>query len=163
MNAGMAAVAAAIAAVVIVAVPRPVASADHAFSALTGSWTGGGIVKTTNGGSERVRCRSVYEPVAGAKLNLRLSCASDSYNFDLSANVSYEGGPIGGTWSEASRNVSGNITGRSNASGNQVQATVQGVGFNANLSVSTRGARQTILLAAPGTDMSEATITMNRR
>jgi hypothetical protein len=158
----MAAVAAAIA-VVIVAVPRAVASADHAFSALTGSWTGSGIVKTTNGGSERVRCRSVYAPVAGAKLNLRLSCASDSYNFDLNANVSYEGGPIVGTWSEASRNVSGNITGRSNASGNQIQATVQGVGFNANLSVSTRGARQTILLAAPGTDMSEATITMNRR
>jgi hypothetical protein len=65
--------------------------ADHAFSALTGSWTGGGIVKTTNGGSERFRCRSVYEPVAGTKLNLRLNCASDSYNFDLSANVSYEG------------------------------------------------------------------------
>jgi hypothetical protein len=159
----MAAVAAVIAAVMIVAVPRLVASADHAFSALTGSWTGGGTVKTTNGSSERVRCRSVYAPFAGAKLNLRLSCASDSYNFDLSANLSYEGGPIAGTWSEASRNVSGNITGRSNASGNQIQATVQGVGFNANLSVSTGGARQTILLTAPGTDMSEATITMNRR
>jgi hypothetical protein len=59
MNAGMAAVAAAI--VVIVAVPGPVASADHAFSALTGSWTGGGIVKMT--ATERFRCRSVYEPV----------------------------------------------------------------------------------------------------
>jgi hypothetical protein len=28
----------------------------------------------------------------------------------VSANVSYEGGPIAGTWSEASHNVSGNIT-----------------------------------------------------
>jgi len=37
------------------------------------------------------------------------------------------------------------------------------MGFNANLSVSTRGARQTILLTAPGTDLSEASITMNRR
>ena len=37
MNAGMAAVAAVIGAIMIVAVPRPVASADHAFSALTGS------------------------------------------------------------------------------------------------------------------------------
>jgi hypothetical protein len=72
---------------VIVAVPRPIASADHAFSTLTGSWTGGGIVKTTNGATERFRCRSMYEPVADAKLNLRLNCASDSYNFDLSANV----------------------------------------------------------------------------
>ena len=163
MNAGMAAVAAVIGAIMIVAVPRPVASADHAFSALTGSWTGGGIVKTTNGGSERFRCRSVYEPVAGTKLNLRLICASDSYNFDLSANVSYESGPIAGTWSEASHNISGNITGRSNASGNQMQASVQGMGLSANLSVSTRGARQTILLTAPGTDLSEASITMNRR
>ena len=160
---GMAAVAAVIAAVMIVAVPRLVASADHAFSALTGSWTGGGIVKTTNGGSERFRCRSVYEPIAGAKLNLRLNCASDSYHFDLSANVSYEGGPIGGTWSEASRNVSGNITGRSNASGNQMQASVQGMGLSANLSVSTRGARQTVMMTAPGTDVSEASIAMSRR
>ena len=61
MNAGMASVAAVIGAIMIVAVPRPVASADHAFSALTGSWTGGGIVKMT--ATERFRCRSVYEPV----------------------------------------------------------------------------------------------------
>ena len=161
MNAGMAAVAAAI--VVIVAVPGPVASADHAFSALTGSWTGGGIVKTTNGGSERFRCRSVYEPIAGAKLNLRLNCASDSYHFDLSANVSYEGGPIAGTWNEASRNISGNIAGRSNANGSQIQATIQGMGLSANLSVSTRGARQTVMMTAPGTDVSEASIAMSRR
>ena len=157
---GMAEIAAAIAAIVIVAVPRAVTGADRAFSALSGSWTGSGVVKWTNGGSERVRCRSVYEPAAGAQLNLRLSCAGDSYNFDLSANISYEGGPIAGTWNEASRNISGNIAGRSNANGSQIQATVQGMGLSANLSVSTRGARQTVMMTAPGTDVSEASIAM---
>src|SRR5580658_3665187 len=104
---GVAAVAAT-AAIVATAVPRVASSAEHPFSALAGSWSGGGVVKKSNGGGERIRCRSTYEPVGGAQLALRLRCASDSYNFDLSANVAYEGGPIAGTWSEASRNVSGN-------------------------------------------------------
>ena len=77
---GMAEIAAAIAAIVIVAVPRAVTGADRAFSALSGSWTGSGVVKWTNGGSERVRCRSVYEPAAGAQLNLRLSKGAISFN-----------------------------------------------------------------------------------
>jgi hypothetical protein len=64
----------------------------HPFSALTGQWSGGGLIKKSNGSSERIRCRSVYEPAASTQLQLRLRCASDSYNFDLSAVVAYEGG-----------------------------------------------------------------------
>jgi hypothetical protein len=116
-----------------------------------------------NGSSERIRCRSTYEPAGGAQLTLRLRCASDSYNLDIGANVAYEGGSIAGNWSEAGRNVSGNITGRSNANGTQIQAAAQAVGFNANLSISTRGARQSVLITAPGTDVSEVSITMERR
>jgi hypothetical protein len=159
---GMAAVVAA-AAIMVTAVPRLASSAEHPFAALTGSWTGGGVVKMMNGSSERIRCRSLYEPAGGAQLTLRLRCASDSYNLDISANVAYEGGPIAGNWSEASRNVSGNISGRSNANGSQIQAAAQAVGFNANLSISTRGARQAVLITAPGTDVSEVSITMERR
>jgi len=145
------------------AMPRCALSAERAFSALTGNWNGGGVVKKSDGGSERIRCRSTYEPVGGTQLTLRLRCASDSYNFDLSANVAYEGGPIAGTWSEASRNVSGNITGRSNPNGSQIQAAAQGLGFNASLSVTTRGGKQTVLITAPGTDVAEVNIAMDRR
>jgi hypothetical protein len=89
---------------------RPAYSAaEHPFSALAGSWSGGGVIKKANGSSERIRCRSNYDPAGSSQLNLRLRCASDSYNFDLSANVSYQGGPISGSWSEASRNVGGSI------------------------------------------------------
>jgi len=145
------------------AAPRAVLGAEHPFAALAGSWAGGGIIKKANGGSERIRCRSSYQPEGGAQLSLRLRCASDSYNFDLTANVMYDGGSITGSWSEASRNVSGGINGRSNANGSQIQASAQAVGFNANLSISTRGARQSVLITAPGTDVSEVNITMDRQ
>lgn len=159
---GIAAVAA-MAAMLTGVAPRTASSAEHPFSALTGSWNGGGVIKKTNGGSERIRCRSTYEPVGGTQLTLRLRCASDSYNFDLAANVAYEGGSISGTWTEASRNVNGNISGRSNGNGSVIQAFTQAVGFNANLSISTRGARQSVLILAPGSEVSEVSVTMERR
>src|SRR5258708_8641151 len=92
------------------------------FSALAGSWSGGGTIKKSNGGSERIRCRSAYEPAGAANLSLRLRCASDSYNFDLTANVAYQGGAISGSVQEATRSAAGGISGRSTAERRQVQA-----------------------------------------
>jgi len=158
---GMAAVAAT-AMMLVTALPRQASSAEHPFSALAGSWSGGGVIKKSNGSSERIRCRSTYEPVGGAQLALRLRCASDSYNFDLTANVVYEGGAIGGSWSEASRSVSGNISGRANPNGSQIQAAAQAAGFNANLSISTRGGRQSVVIVSPGSEVSEVSVAMER-
>jgi hypothetical protein len=62
-----------------------------------------------------LRRRASYEVVGkGAEMRLNLKCASESYNFDLSGNVQYQGGAIFGSWSEASRNASGTISGRAN-------------------------------------------------
>jgi len=146
------------------AAPRPAESAEgHPFSALAGSWSGGGTIKKSNGTAERIRCRSTDEPGGSGELSLRLRCASDSYTFDLSANVRYDGGAISGSWSEASRNVGGNIQGRANANGSEVQAVAQSVMFTANLTISTRGARQSIVISSPGSEVSEVSVALEKR
>src|SRR5258708_5803642 len=121
----------------LAAMPDPARSAPdtHPFSALTGSWLGTGTIKKSNGTSERIRCRSVYEPGSGTQLQLRLRCASDSYNFDLTATVIYEDGQISGIWREAARNVNGSIQGSSTGNGRQIQAIVQTLAFTSNLTL----------------------------
>src|SRR3954469_4622261 len=80
------------------------------FAAMAGSWSGGGVLSTTDGGQERLRCRASYDVAGtGAELRLNLRCASASYNFDLAGDVQYRGGAISGSWSEASRNASGTV------------------------------------------------------
>src|SRR5512140_39611 len=80
------------------------------FAGMAGNWTGGGTVTLDDGSSERLRCRASYAVGAGGSgLNLSLVCASDSYKFDLRANVVSERGALSGNWSETSRNVNGNL------------------------------------------------------
>src|SRR5258708_36975548 len=83
------------------------------FAAMAGSWSGGGVLNTTDGNQERLRCRASYDVAGtGEALRLNLRCASESYNFDLASEVEYRGGAISGQWREASRKASGTISGR---------------------------------------------------
>ena len=112
------------------------------FSVMAGNWSGGGTVSMANGEQERLRCRATYNVAgAGDELVLNLRCASDSYKFDLASNVQYRGGAISGEWTEASRNASGTISGR--AEGDNVEAAPRGQNFSVDLSLTTRGNRQT--------------------
>ncbi len=71
------------------------------FAGMAGVWSGGGTVTLDDGSSERIRCRATYAVGAGGTgLNQTLSCASDSYRFNLSSNVVSSGGSLSGTWSE---------------------------------------------------------------
>src|SRR3979409_1325474 len=75
------------------------AAVSSPFAAMAGSWSGGGVLNTSDGGQERLRCRASYDVGGtGAELRLNLRCASASYNFDLSSDVQYRGGAISGTW-----------------------------------------------------------------
>jgi hypothetical protein len=129
------------------------------FAAMAGSWSGGGTLTTADGRAERLRCRASYD-VGGNDLRLSLRCASDSYNFDLASNVEYQGGAIRGSWNEASRNASGTISGR--ASGDQIQAAARGQNFAADLSLITRGNRQTVSIRSEGTEIAGVSIALNR-
>jgi hypothetical protein len=133
------------------------------FSALAGSWSGGGTIKKSNGGSERIRCRSAYEPAGAANLSLRLRCASDSYNFDLTASVAYQGGVISGSFQEATRNVGGGISGHATGEGRQVQAVAQAPGVTSNITVTTRGNHQSVLIVTPGTEVPEVAVSLEKK
>jgi hypothetical protein len=152
------------AAVLLAGVPsHPAQSEAEPFSALYGTWQGGGVIKKSNGTSERIRCISTDERAGTVSLKLHLRCASDSYNFDLTATVIDEGGSISGVWNETTRNASGNLQGRSSGNGRQVQAVAQGPAFTANLMLTTRGTKQTIVMQSPGAEVTEVNISLDKR
>jgi hypothetical protein len=131
------------------------------FAGLAGNWSGGGTVALAGGARERIRCRAHYS-VGGGGNNLQqsLRCASDSYRFDLSSNVRYQGGQITGTWSETSRNVQGVLYGQ--AQSGRINVNVTGPAFVANLSLSTQGDRQSVTINSAGAQVAGASITMHR-
>ncbi len=138
------------------------AAAPSPFAAMAGSWSGGGVLSTTDGGQERLRCRASYDVAGtGAELRLNLRCASESYNFNLVSDVQYRGGAISGSWSEASRNASGTISGR--AAGDRIEASARGDTFSANLSLTTRGGRQTVSIRPQGTSIIAVSLVLSRR
>jgi len=125
-------------------------SASHAqsggpFASLAGNWSGGGTVTLDDGSRERIRCRASYQP-AGPRMTMNLTCASDAYKFNLSANVLDEGGTISGGWTEATRNVSGVLQGR--GGGNNFQIVASTASFNSNISLRTSGNKQTVTMRA---------------
>ena len=115
------------------------------FAPLAGSWSGGGTVTLDDGSTERIRCRAKYTPI-GPTMEMSLTCASDAYKFNLGANLRAEGSAITGSWSEASRNISGSLEGR--GSGGNYELLVSAAGFNANLAMRTSGTKQTVSLRA---------------
>jgi hypothetical protein len=132
------------------------------FTAMAGTWSGGGVLSTSDGQQEQLRCRASYNVAgAGEQLRLNLRCASPSYNFDLASDVEYRGGAISGSWSEASRNASGTISGR--ASGDHVEAAARGDNFSAHLSLTTRGGKQTVSIQPQGTNVTAVSLALNRR
>ena len=96
------------------------------FAPLAGSWSGAGTVTLDDGSTERIRCRAKYAPI-GPTMEMSLTCASDAYKFNLGANVRSEGSAITGSWSEASRNISGSLQGRGGG-GNYELVVREGLG-----------------------------------
>ena len=129
-------------------------SAGHAqssspFAGFDGAWSGTGTVSLSDGTNERIRCKADYK-VNGTGLSLKqnLHCASDSYKFDLSSDVTSQGNRISGNWSEASRNIFGNLQGT--AGGGQIDVFVEAAGFAASLTLRTSGNRQTVQISSKG-------------
>jgi hypothetical protein len=123
------------------------AQAGGPFAGMAGVWSGGGTVTLDDGSTERIRCRATYAVGAGGSgLQQTLTCASDSYKFNLSSNVTAQGSAVSGTWSETSRNINGNIEGRSGPGVIQVVASAPG--FSANISLTTRGNKQSVVIRA---------------
>jgi hypothetical protein len=140
---------------------RPPQAAENPFAQFTGSWSGSGSITVQDGTRERIRCRGRYVAGQGGQtLQLELRCASDSYKFELQSDITYDGGNVTGTWNETTRQVFGSLSGRSTNS--HIQAVAHSVGFTANLSLSTRGNRQSVSIKSPGSDISEVAVSLAR-
>jgi hypothetical protein len=145
----------------VVAMPGSASYAQTGpFTGLAGNWSGGGTITLDDGSSERIRCRATYAVGAGGNgLNQTLTCASDSYKFNLASNVMAQGSAISGTWTEATRNVSGTIEGRA---GNGVfNVIASAAGFTANLTLTTRGNKQSVVIKSD-TVLRSANISLSR-
>lgn len=136
------------------------AQAGGPFAGFSGAWSGTGTVALSDGTVERIRCKANYK-VDGSGTGLRqtLRCASDSYKFDLTSDVTSNGGRISGNWSEASRNLNGSLQGT--AGGGEIQVFVEANGFAANLTLRTSGNRQTVQINSKG-EIRGVNITMVR-
>ena len=136
------------------------AQSGGAFAGMAGVWSGVGTVTLDDGSTERIRCRATYAVGAGGNgMQQTLTCASDSYKFNLSSNIQAQGSAISGTWNEASRNINGNIEGR--AGGGVVQVIANAPGFSANISLTTRGNKQSVVIRAES-QFKGASITLTR-
>jgi hypothetical protein len=120
-----------------------------AFAGMAGVWSGRGTITLDDGSSERIRCRATYAVRAdGDAINQTLTCASDSFKFNLASNVVAHGSALSGTWSESIRNVSGNLEGR--GGGGKFQVVASGPGFAASISLTTRGNKQSVVIRSEG-------------
>lgn len=132
------------------------------FGEFRGTWSGSGTLTLQSGESERLRCHATYQVEPdGTSMTQSLQCSSDSYRFDLRAAIRYEAGAVRGTWTEVTRTLQGNINGQSR--GNEIRAVAEGNSFSAAFSIATRGKRQTVSIRSPGTELSQVSITLDRR
>ena len=131
------------------------------FSEFNGSWSGTGTVHPQGGSPERIRCNATYQPQGDNNLNVHIRCASDSYNFDLSGQLSTDGTSIRGQWTENSRGVGGTASGT--VRGDRMQVHVEGSGFSADMGISTRGRRQDVTMESHAAgEIVRGNIGMNR-
>jgi hypothetical protein len=157
---GQAITAASVGAALMLSVSASHAQSAAPFAGFDGSWSGNGTVSLSDGTTERIRCKADYKVNnTGLGLKQNLHCASDSYKFDLSSDVTSYGDRISGNWSEASRNIFGNLQGT--AGGGQIEVFVEASGFAANLTLRTTGNKQSVSISSKG-EIRGVNITMTK-
>lgn len=131
------------------------------FDGMAGTWTGTGTVTLGKGEKEQIRCRVSYTVSPDAhRVEQDLRCASDSYKFELNADIAYAGGFINGRWSERTQRTSGTISGR--ASAGLIEALAESSGFAAFFTMTTRGDQQTVKIELRSSQVSDVTITLRK-
>ncbi len=136
------------------------AQSSGPFAGFDGTWSGTGTVSLSDGQTEHIRCKANYRVNPnGLSLKQTLDCASDSYKFDLTSDVTSNGDRISGNWSEKSRNIFGNLQGT--AGGGTIEVFVEANGFAANLTLRTNGTKQTVQISSKG-EIRGVNITMTK-
>jgi hypothetical protein len=157
---GQAIMAAGVGAALMLSVSAGHAQSSGPFAGFDGAWSGTGTVSLSDGSTEHIRCKASYKVNGtGMGLKQKLDCASDSYKFDLTSDVTSNGDRISGNWSEKSRNIFGNLQGT--AGGGTIEVFVEANGFAANLTLHTTGTKQTVQISSKG-EIRGVNITMTK-
>ena len=132
------------------------------FSPFAGNWRGSGRVSDIHGKSEALRCKSTLAPSPdGIAMSLGLVCASDSYRVDFHADLYTDGQNLRGTWSESTRDATGNISGVIRP--DIINATTSAPGFAANIVIHVVGGKRLdVALNAQGTTVNQVQVSMKR-
>jgi len=132
------------------------------FSTMSGSWSGRGNITLSSGSRERIQCRATYDTQSdGNDLRMALRCANDSYNYDFHGSATHSDGKLTGSWTESSKQTSGQFSGV--IKDNQVAVRADAVGFTVYLNMTTQGNRQEIVIRSAGSEISEVAISLSRR
>lgn len=122
-------------------------SQEAPFSGMKGTWSGGGTVSLSNGGTERIRCLGKYDvDEYGTHLLQNVRCASDSYRFDFQVEAIAKGDEISGTWREKDRALSGTLNGL--VLSGYFNMVITGPTFSANLAAKVKSGRQKIWIGS---------------
>ena len=132
------------------------------FAGMSGHWSGGGTLQLESGANERISCRADYSvDGSGSSLSQRLTCASDSYKLQISANVAAHGGALSGSWSESVHGEGGSVSG--SVSGSTIRAQVHGSSFSAGVGISTGGRSQSVTITpTAGTSVRHVVISLHK-
>jgi hypothetical protein len=137
------------------------ARAAGAFEKFLGVWSGSGQIIATNGHRESIRCRAQYtEAKEGSALNQTIICASESFKLNIASYVEASGDSVQGYWKEASRDVSGHVSGR--IEGGRFEGEFSATAFTAGISLTSNGRTQTVAIKPRGGDVSEVSIELKR-
>ena len=147
---------------VSLATSNSVAAASGAFEKFIGSWSGTGQIVGANGHRESIRCRAEYsEAKEGTALNQTIVCASESFKFNIHSYAEASGESVQGYWKEATRDVSGHLSGR--ISEGRVDGEFSAAAFNASISITSNGRMQTVSIQPRGGDISDVRIELKRQ
>jgi len=145
-----------------VALGASAAFAAGPFAAFDGTWKGAGRISDVHGKSEGLTCRSKNLPAPdGIAMALSLTCASDSYRVDFHSDLYTDGSALRGTWSETTRNATGNVEGSIRP--DVINATTSAPGFRANIVIHVVGGKRLdVVLNAQGASINHVEVSMKR-
>ena len=138
-----------------------VAEPPSPFLKFIGNWSGAGQIVGSNGHRESIRCRAEYaEAKGGSALNQGIVCASESFKLNIHSYVESSGESVQGYWKEATRDVSGQVTGR--VSEGRFEGELSAPSFTAGISLTSNGRIQAVSIQPRGGDISDVRIELKR-
>lgn len=115
------------------------------FSALAGSWSGGGTVRLAGGKREKLKCRAYYRAKGTSGLGIAIRCANPSNKIHLRGSLRQGGSVVTGTWEERSFNAEGSLSGTATAS--TLRLSIRG-SVSGSLFISLQGNKNIVTMSA---------------